>query len=109
VTKKNVEPALRIEKEIASHRYQASRSRLTRLFSLLMAGAGHLTKGASVRGIIFMSLFATAAVGLLGTEGILPLPATVGVDQLSRITSWFAGSFALITYAIALWDGAREG
>jgi len=108
VTKKGVEPALRIQKEIASHRYQASTQRLTRLFALLMAGAGQLTRGAALRGMFFVALFTSAVVGLLATLGFLPLPVTIGDPALDRITVIAIATVALVTYVAALWDGARE-
>jgi hypothetical protein len=72
-----------------------------------MAGAGHVARGATLRGLILMWVFAASVIGLLATMGVLPTPMLIGQDGLHVLALVVSASIAGLTYAIGLWDGTR--
>jgi tetratricopeptide (TPR) repeat protein len=98
---------VRIQTEIATHRYQASIARLAGFFGLLVAGGGQLTRGATLSGMLLMLPFVTAVTALLGMAGLLPVPAA-SPTGLTTFHAAVAGVIAGGAYLVALWDGARE-
>ena len=86
VLAKDVDQQLRIKKEIEAHRHQMSTTRLRRLVSLLFAGGGQLINGATLRGILFLVLFCSSLVALLGALEVLPVIVTLPDPDVGGVT-----------------------
>ncbi len=65
VKREGADPKSKITKMLQIKNYVANRVFTTRLISFFLLGAGHILKGLTIRGTVFLLLFLTCAVGLL--------------------------------------------
>jgi hypothetical protein len=73
----------------------------------MVAGGGQLTRGSTLLGLGLMLPFLTAVVALLAIAGFIPSPRGPATG-LTTFHTIVAGTVAAVTYAVALWEGARE-
>jgi len=102
-----VEPQIRIQKELEARRYQARDARVRQVMMFLLAGAGHLVRGAAWRGLGFVAAFSATLILLLAAAGILPDPVSDGFFWRPVASALLALVLACI-YGAALWDAIRE-
>jgi hypothetical protein len=102
-----VEPQVRIQKELEARRYQARDARVRQVMMFLLAGTGHLVRGATWRGLAFVTAFATCLILLLSATGVLFDPVSDGFF-LRPAASAVLGVVLFCVYGGALWDALRE-
>ena len=67
-----------------------------------------VVRGASLKGLLFLVLFASCVVGLLGAIGVLPTPTAIPDARLPGISVVVIGLAAVAIYLVSLWEGTRE-
>ena len=108
IKKDGIDPQARIQKEIDVHRYEARTLRIRQVLSILAIGAAQMLRGATLKGLGFVGLFALAMMALLVAVDIVPSPLPTMPAQLVWPGMIVSGLCALGAYAWSLLDAQRK-
>ncbi len=107
VSKTNVDPQLRIKKEIEGHRHRARRAGTRHALAVMLAGAAQMSRGAADKGLALAAAFWTVALLLAFSLGYLQPLATTDTGLGTPVSVGLCVLLAVI-YGLSLVDGVRE-